>query len=666
MSEFTKEDYLKLIHDIAKYDEYYYQHHSPLISDFTYDNLLKQVEEMEKKHPEWIAASSPTQDVRERPTKGFIQVAHEVPMLSLANSYSHEEVEDFIKRVHKLLGRSASFCAELKMDGIAVSLRYEKGVFVRGLTRGDGKHGDDITRNIATIKGVPSKLHGDHIPAILEVRGEVYMSKEVFAELNLAKEEGGEDVWANPRNAAAGSLKLLDPEEVRKRRLEIMVYGVAQQESFLTTQSDVHIQLKKWGLPTLPLEYIAECVNADELLKFAHKIEAKRAKLPFEIDGMVIKVNHLKDWDLLGTTAKSPRWAIAYKFSALQAITVIEDITVQVGRTGVLTPVAELKPVFLAGSTISRASLHNEEEIQRKDIRIGDHVIIEKGGDVIPKVVSVDFSQRSAHIKVWKMPSTCPICRVPVVKKEGEVAVRCPNLECLAQSQRRFIFFSSKQAMDIDHLGEKVMLKLIEHGLVKDFSDIYRLTAEHLQHLEGFQEKSIQNLLSSIEASKQVTLPKFILALGIAHVGIGTAELIAECVKSVQDLQSLTVDRLLKIEGIGEKVAHSFVEYFQNQSHLHEIEELLKIGVNPKVSSIKKIENHPFANKTFVLTGSLETLSRSEAIDKIKERGGKVASSVTKQTDYLLLGDEPGSKYDKAIQLHICILSEEEFKKSLF
>ncbi|MEI8301504.1 MAG: NAD-dependent DNA ligase LigA, partial [Chlamydiota bacterium] len=578
MSKFTKEDYLKLIHDIAKYDEYYYQHHKPLISDFTYDQLLKQVEDLEKQHPEWIAASSPTQDVRERPTKGFVQVAHEVPMLSLANSYSYEEIEDFIKRVHKLLGRSASFCAELKMDGIAVSLRYEKGLFVRGLTRGDGKEGDDITRNIMTIKGVPSKLHGEHIPAILEVRGEVYMPKEVFMQLNLAKEEAGEDVWANPRNAAAGSLKLLDPEEVRKRHLEIMVYGIAQQETFLTTQSEVHVQLQKWGFPTLSSEYRTECIDADELLTFAQKIESKRATLPFEIDGMVIKVNCLKDWDLLGTTAKSPRWAIAYKFSALQATTVIEDITVQVGRTGVLTPVAELKPVFLAGSTISRASLHNEEEIQRKDIRIGDHVIIEKGGDVIPKVVNVDFSQRPSHLIVWKMPTRCPICETLVVKKEGEVAVRCPNVKCLAQSQRRFIFFASKQAMDIDHLGEKVMLKLIEHGLVKDFSDIYRLTAEQLATLEGFQEKSIQNLLSSIEASKQVILPKFILALGIAHVGIGTAELIAECVKGVEDLQHLTVDRLLQIEGIGDKVAHSFVEYFQNQSHIHEIEELIKLG----------------------------------------------------------------------------------------
>jgi len=665
LSKATKESYLKLIQEIAKYDEYYYEHHKPLVSDYTYDKLLKEVEDIEKAHPEWITALSPTQEVREKPTKGFVQKTHEVPMLSLANSYSYEEVEDFIQRVYKLLGRSAAFAAELKMDGIAVSLRFEKGQFVRGLTRGDGKQGDDITKNLATIISLPRQLKGTSIPDVVEIRGEVFMPKSVFMEQNRLKEEAGEDVWANPRNAAAGSLKLLDPEEVKKRQLDIVVYGIAEAPSFLETQGEVHAQLRKWGLPTLDNEHYSICHDAEELLSFARKIEEKRQDLPFEIDGIVIKVNRLKDRDILGTTAKSPRWAIAYKFSALQASTVIEAITVQVGRTGVLTPVAELKPVFLAGSTISRASLHNEEEIARKDLRIGDHVVIEKGGDVIPKVVRVDHSQRPSHSKPWQMPSVCPVCKEPVVKKEGEVALRCVNPLCAAQHQRRLAFFVSKQAMDIDHLGDKVMLKLIEQGLVKSFADIYRLTAKDLEGLEGFQEKSIHNLLSSIEASKQVSLPKFILALGIPHVGIGTAELIAEEVRGVKDLPHLTVDKLMTIAGIGEKVATSFVEYFQNPRHQEEVEELLHLGVHPTKDSSNKIEGHPFTGKVFVLTGSLPTLSRSEATEMIKARGGKVASSVSKQTDYVLLGEEPGSKYEKAVQLHIPLLSEEAFKEML-
>lgn len=661
----TQEKYLQLIQDIEKYDEYYYQHHQPLISDFEYDQLLKQLEEIEKKHPDWIVSSSPTKDVRERPTKGFVQVAHSVPMLSLANSYSGEEIEDFIKRVDKLLGRSAEFSAELKMDGIAVSLRYEKGRFVRGLTRGDGKKGDDITQNLATIESLPKELISSDVPDVLEIRAEVYMSKRVFMELNRHKEEEGEVALANPRNAAAGSLKLLDPREVKKRHLDIMAYGIVEQDMKLTSQDQVHKLLKKWGIPTFTEEHFAVCKDAKELLSFAKKIEETRELLPFEIDGMVIKVNALKDWDLLGATGKTPRWAIAYKFAPLQAITVIEEITLQVGRTGVLTPVAELKPVFLAGSTISRATLHNEEEVQRKDIRVGDYVIIEKGGDVIPKVVSVDLTKRQKNAKPWHMPLECPMCHSAVVRREGEVAVRCSNKHCSAQNQRRLVFFASKQAMDIDHLGEKVMLKLIEEGFVKDLSDIYRLEAIHLEVLEGFKEKSIHNLLSSIEASKQVSLDRFIHSLGIPHVGSGTAELIAAYAPSIDKLKKLTVEELLTIDGIGDKVALSVVEYFHDPRHLHEIDELLRLGVHPIAKQVNTMKGHLFSGKVFVLTGSLEAFSRTEVTEKIKERGGKVTSSVTKQTDYVLAGDEPGSKYDKAKTLNVTILTEEEFIKLL-
>lgn len=657
------EEYLSLIKDIERYDAYYFEHHKPLISDYEYDQIINKLQAIEREHPDWINEASPTQTVREKPTKGFVSVEHRAPMLSLANTYTQEEIEDFIARVDKLVQKKVSFSSELKVDGLAVSIRYEKGVFVQGLTRGDGKRGDDITRNLAMIKTLPKRLKGDDIPDLLEVRGEVYMSKSVFASLNSEKEEAGEELWANPRNAAAGSIKLLDTKEVERRNLSVVIYGVVEQEA-LTTQYEVHTMLKRWGLPTFANEHFKICHNIEELMAFTHKIENIREELPFEIDGIVIKVNELKYWDVLGATGKTPRCAIAYKFAPLQATTKIKEIVVQVGRTGVVTPVAELEPVFLAGSTISRATLHNAEEIQRKDIREGDTVIIEKGGDVIPKVVRVELDKRPKDLQEWKIPLHCPACHSLLVHREGEVAIRCVNKKCVAQNQRRLIFFASKQAMDIDHLGEKVMMRLIELGFVKTFSDIYHLTKEKLSLVEGFKEKSIQNLLTSIENSKQVSLAKFILALGIFHVGSGTAELIADYAKDVTMLSKLTAEELLSIPGIGEKVASSFVSYFADEFHLHEMQQLLDAGVQP-VNKKQSIAGHIFSGKTFVLTGTLPSLSRSEAESKIKERGGKISSSVSKQTDYLLLGEEPGSKYDKAKSLQVPILTEEEFLKLL-
>ncbi len=660
----TKEHYLQLIKDIEKYDEHYYQQHAPLISDYEYDRLLESLERIETQHPEWVIENSPSKTVREKSTKGFLQIAHSVPMLSLANSYNLEDVNDFIKRVDKLLEKQVLYAAELKMDGIAVSIRYEKGHFVRGLTRGDGKKGDDITDNLKQICSLPKSL-SKNCPDILEIRAEVYMPKKAFSELNTRKEEAGEEVFANPRNAAAGSLKLLDSKEVVKRQLHIMTYGIVEGAEKLKTQQEVHQLLKDLGLPTFAKEHFSICKNSQELMKFAQQIEESRESLPFEIDGMVIKVNSLKDWDLLGATGKTPRWAIAYKFAPLQAETVIKQITLQVGRTGVITPVAELQPVFLAGSTISRATLHNQEEIERKDIRVGDTVIIEKGGDVIPKVVSVDLAQRKHDSKPFKMPKYCPECESELVHNPHEVAVRCMNKHCRAQKERKLIFFASKQAMDIDHLGEKVMQRLIEHGFVKDFSDIYLLNAEKLSQLEGFKEKSIENLLSSIEASKKASLGKFIHALGIPHVGIATADLIAQAAKQVDKLKDLSKEDLLQIEGIGEVVAEAVIEFFQGKQHLQEIDKLIFLGVHPTQTLQKQIKNHSFQGKTFVLTGSLEELTRAEASELIKERGGKVTSSVTKQTDYLLCGDEPGSKFDKAVDLGVMILDKKTFKKLL-
>lgn len=663
----TKQAYHRLLEEIRLHDRHYYIEAKPVISDYEYDRLYKLLEEMEKEHPEWIDATSPTRRVGDPLTKGFRQVVHQVPMLSLANTYSKEELEDFIKRVHKLLEKKeAAFCAELKMDGVAISVRYEKGIFVRAVTRGDGKKGDDITANMKTTRALPLQLFGSHVPDILEIRGEAFMPHKVFQKLNQEKEEAGEEPWANPRNACAGSLKLLDPAEVRKRNLSAIFYGIVEDSSSSTkTQSQCHSFLKHLGLPAFTQSEWALCHHLDEILQFAHKIEQKRHGLPFDIDGVVVKVDELRLYDQLGVTGKSPRFAVAYKFAPEQAKTKILDITVQVGRTGVLTPVAELEPVLLAGSTISRATLHNQEEIERKDIRIHDTVVIEKGGDVIPKVVEVDLKKRRDHIHPWKMPKVCPCCGTSVIHSKEEVAVRCPNRDCLEQKISRIIFFASKDAMDITHLGEKAAQQLVKKGLLNTFSDIYALEAKDLAQIEGFKEKSIENLLKSIEESKHVSLSRLILALGIKYVGEGTAEILAAACGSIDAIAKISDDELKEIEGIGDKTAHAIVEYFADPGNLKEIHALFKRGVVPEAATMTVKKGHLFYGKTFVLTGTLESYTRSDATRLIKERGGKVTGSVSKHTDYVLAGEDPGSKLEKAHALKVKVLSEKEFKDLL-
>lgn len=667
-SKITRGEYRDLIEEIRKHDVYYFVHAKPVITDYEYDQLVKKIEEVERLHPDWTSPSSPTQRITSALTRGFKQVEHTVPMLSLANTYSREELEDFIKRIQKLLGHSRiHFCAELKMDGVAMTVRYEKGIFTQALTRGDGRKGDDITANMRTIRSVPIELSGSHLPDVLEVRGEVFMTHRVFQALNGEKEEAGEELYANPRNAAAGSLKLLNPKEVASRKLSAVFYGFADEIHAPTdTQYECHQYLKKTGLPVFDDPFRERCNQIDEILKFADKIEEKRHKLPFDIDGIVVKIDELKYHDQLGVTGKSPRWAVAYKFAPEQALTRICDITVQVGRTGVLTPVAELEPVFLSGSTISRATLHNQEEVERKDIRVGDAVIIEKGGDVIPKVVQVDKRRRAHDLKPWKMPKNCPSCGAHLVHSEDEVAVRCPNSKgCPEQQMRRIAYFASKDAMDIEHLGEKVVEQLFHKKLVSHISDIFALTKADLTKLDGFKEKSIQNLYDSIDRSRRVSLARFILALGIKYVGEGTAELLAEYIGDIEKLTHMSVDELQEIQGIGTKIAHSIVEYFKDPLHLKEIHMLLKHGVKPEAVKLKRRKDHAFSNKIFVLTGTLEKYTRDEATQLIKERGGKVTSSVTKNTDFVLVGEDPGSKLDKARELHIKTLSEEEFEKLL-
>ncbi len=660
----TKEEYQKLVKEALEHDRHYYVENRPVISDYEYDLLIKELQEFEKNHPELILESSPTRRIGEAAT-GFKQGSHLKPMLSLENTYSENEIEDFIKRVYKLLKKEqVEFCLELKMDGTAVSLRYEKGVLTQALTRGDGKVGDDITTNIKTIRSIPLKLQ-DKYPDLLEVRGEVFMNKKSFKDLNKKREEEGKETFANPRNAAAGSLKLLDPKEVARRKLDVVCYGVAEGQEEVKSQYEIHHYLKRIGLPAAKAEHLFKAKNLSEILKFIEKIKGQRESLPFEIDGIVIKVDDLNDHPKLGFTGKAPRYAVAYKYAPEQAFTRINEITVQVGRTGVLTPVAELDPVLLAGSTISRATLHNQEEVKRKDIRVGDWVVIEKGGDVIPKVVKVDLDKRPKDTHPWKMLSHCPVCKSEVLQVEGEVAVRCPNTSCLGRRIRNLTFFASKAAMDIDHLGHRVVEQLVEKGLISRPSDIFTLTGDDLAQLEGFKEKSINNLLESIERSKKCTLTRFLIGLEIKHVGAETAELLAEEAGDLKSLMTMSKEDLLKIEGIGEKVADSILEFFNDSDNQDEIKRLLAHGLNPENPKTHKIANHPFSGKTFVLTGGLKNFSREEATALIKQRGGKTTSSVSKKTDFILAGEDPGSKYEKAKALKLKILSEKEFQEML-
>lgn len=656
------DEYHKLLEEIWRHNKLYYVDHNPEITDQAFDLLLMKLEAVEKEHPEWVTPFSPTQRVMESLTEGFKTVVHAVPMLSLSNTYSQEEVGLFLKRIAKLTGKQThTYSLELKMDGIAISATYENGKLVQGLTRGDGQKGDEVTTNIRTIKGLPLQLTTKNPPKLLEVRGEVFMPRLQFEKLNRLKAAASELLYANPRNAAAGSLKLLDPKEVSKRGLSCVFYGIAQIEGEnVATQFEVHTYLKKLGLPVL--KQVAQVTTSDEIFQFADDVLKMRSTLPFDIDGIVIKLNDLKEQQQLGAAGKNPRYAVAYKFAAEQAETRILDITVQIGRTGVLTPVAELEPIFVSGSTIARATLHNQEEIERKDIRIGDMVTIEKGGDVIPKVVSVNLNFRLKDVEKWTMPKVCPSCGTDVVQSEGEVAVRCPNTTaCPEQLLRKIIYFAGKEALDIENFGEKVAEMLFKKGYIKTPADIYSLTKEQLATLDNFKEKSIYNLYTSIEASKHVSLDRFIMALGIKHIGQQTAELLAIKSHSIQKLMQFTKEELLQIEGIGEKVAHAILEFFSNELNRLEINKLMERGVAPVAMRHIEFQDHDFSGKTFVLTGSLEKFSRQEATKLIKLRGGKVTDTVSKKTDFVVAGTDPGSKYDKAKQLGIFILTELEF-----
>jgi len=659
--------YYQLLKQIAYHDKLYYELSAPEISDYDYDMLVNELKAFEKKHPEWILESSPTLVLADKPTKGFFQKKHDVPMLSLGNTYTTEEIEAFIERVQKGLEKThIQFFCELKMDGIAISVKYEQGKLVQALTRGDGIRGDDVTANIKTISTLPHTLKGQH-PKMLELRGEVFMPHSVFHKLNKQKEELGEALYANPRNAASGSLKMLDPIEVKKRELDIVFYGLAQAEGFeIKDQHTLNGYLHDWGLPHQNQAYVHLAKDVSEIKAYSEKIEQIRTKLPFDIDGIVIKVDHIAYHDLLGFTAKTPRFAIAFKFAPQAARTKLLDITLQVGRTGIITPVAELEPVFLQGSTISRATLHNGDEIARKDIRVGDYVFIEKGGDVIPKVTGVDLKSRGHEAPIFHMPKNCPSCHQKLVKAGDDVGIFCLNFEGCDEQKMRFLqFFVSKNGLDIEHLGEKVVRALFQQNLVKEPADFFKLAKQDLAKLEGFKEKSIHNVLEALKKAHHVTLSKLLVSLGIPSVGVSMAAELAKHFSHLEDLNRATLEDLKHIEGIGEKSAKAILDFFHNPSKTKMIQHLIETGMKIENAQVKMIKDHLFFGKTFVLTGTLDNFSREEAKALIEERGGKVSSSVSKKTDFVLYGQEAGSKLEKAIALKVPLLEEEKFKSLL-
>lgn len=650
----------ELRREINHHNHQYYVLDKPTITDAQYDQLMQELLKLEEAHPELVAPDSPTQRVGGEVQKGFNSVPHKIPMLSLGNAFSEVDLREFDRRVRSgLPGEDVEYVVELKIDGLAISLWYENGLFVRGATRGDGELGEDISANLKTIKAIPLRLN-EAVP-FLEVRGEAYMPKDSFVRLNEAREEAGEQLFANPRNAAAGSLRQLDTRITAARNLSVYMYAIGYLEG---ANPGSHSKGLSWmselGLRVNPDHRV--CQSIDEVLEFIGQWQDRRFDLPYAIDGMVIKVNSLDQQQRLGATLKSPRWAIAYKFPAEQAVTTIKDIVIRVGRTGVLTPTAILEPVQLAGTTVSKATLHNEDIIRQKDIHIGDKALVQKAGDIIPEVVQVYPEQRSGEEIPFSIPTTCPECGSAVVRVEGESAHRCTNENCPAISREGIIHFVSRNAMDIQGLGEGIVNQLIKGGLLKDPSDLYTLQYEDLIRQERMGARSSQKLLDAIAASKGNSLAQLLFGLGIRHVGERAAKILAKHFGSLQALQAATLEELTVIPEIGPKIAESVVDYFSRSENLQIIERLAQAGVNMvEAKTEEEVGPQPLAGKTFVVTGTLEGYSRQEAQQAIEALGGKVSGSVSKKTDYVVVGENPGSKHDKALQLGVTVLSEEDF-----
>ena len=654
----------KLREEIVYHNYRYYVLDQPEIPDAQYDRLMRELEKLEDEYPELHSPNSPTQRVGAPPLEAFEIVRHSIPMLSLANAFDESEARDFDKRVKKFLGSAADveYVAEPKLDGLAVELVYERGQFIVGSTRGDGVNGENITQNLRTIKTIPLQLIRKEVPAPerLEIRGEVIMQLDKLKELNRRREETDEPPFANPRNAAAGSVRQLDSKITRERPLEIYCYGLGEVRGrTFKTHWEILKTLSKWGLRINP--HIGRCQNIDEVLDYYHQMNERRETLPYEIDGIVIKVDRLDLQTRLGEISRSPRWALAFKFQPKQETTKIKDIRPQVGRTGALTPVAVMEPVQVGGVEVSRATLHNQDEIDRKDVRIGDTVVIQRAGDVIPEVVQVVTSKRTGKEKKFEMPSKCPVCDADVIKEEA--THRCIGLDCPAQLKGRIKHFASKRAMDIEGLGVKLIDQLVDKGLVKDVADIYYIKKEELTALERMADKSAQNIIDAIEKSKTKPLSRFLYALGIRHVGETTAEDLARQFTRLDGFFHLSEEDLMEVEGIGPEVAASVHQFFRDKKNKESIERLRKSGV--KVIEPKAKEKGKLAGKTFVFTGALKEIGRDEARNLVESLGGMTASSVSKNVDFVVAGEDPGSKFDKAKELGIKVLTEEEFKKMI-
>jgi DNA ligase (NAD+) len=644
----------------------YYEEARSEISDQEFDGLMHELQDLEERHPEVLVADSPTRRVGGKPIAGFVTVHHRVPMLSIDNTYSVDELREFDRRVHKLLpGEPIRYAAELKIDGVAISLTYEDGAFVQGATRGDGERGDDVTHNLRMVRDLPLRLKGRKPPKLLEVRGEVYMARKELLRLNEGREKEGLEPFANPRNLTAGSLKMLDPKLSQERRLSLFCYGLGAADGVQPyTHQEMLELLHDCGLPVnTHIEFFDQI---DKLESYIESWAEKRHTLPYETDGLVVKVDNFSQRSRLGQTSKSPRWVVAYKFEAERAATKLLSIDIQVGKTGALTPVANLQPLKLAGTTVSRASLHNADEIARKDIRVGDWVVVEKAGEIIPYVLKSEPDRRDGSEKIFRFPATCPVCGAPVEREEGEAAYRCTGIACPAQLKERLRYYASRNALDIEGLGTVLIDQLVDKGLVRSIPDLYRLTLEQLVELERMGKKSAQNVLDGIEASRQRGLTRLLTGLGIRHVGEHIADILAQEFGTIDALMASPPERLAHVEGIGPERAEAVHKFFASEQGSSTIAELKILGL--EMTEEQRAVPAPgeagtISGKTIVVTGKLTRQTRPEIEALIKSLGGKAAGSVSKKTDYVVAGEDAGSKLDKARELGIQVLTEEEFLK---
>lgn len=662
MSASVRRQIEELRRQIEHHNYLYFVEGEPEISDREFDRLMERLEELERKHPELVTPDSPTRKVGGEPVEGFPTVRHRVPMLSIDNTYNEDELRKWDKRVGDGLGNEpVEYVVELKIDGVAVSLLYEAGTFTRGATRGDGQQGDDITANLRTVRGVPLRLMGKRRPRVLEVRGEVYMTNHDLSVLNEELEEKGQRLLANPRNATAGSLKLLDSQLCAKRRLRFFGHSAGYREGYeVATHMEFLKDLRRLGIPATP--HVACFDSIEKAIEHCAVWIERTHELDFEIDGLVLKVNRLDQRERLGATSKAPRWMIAYKFEKYEATTKLKAIRIQVGKTGALTPVADLEPVQLAGTTVSHASLHNADEIERKDVRVGDTVVVEKAGKIIPHIVRVETHRRSGRERRFRFPTRCPVCKSEVERDEGGVYIRCPNPSCPAQLKERLRYFAHRSAMDIEGLGDKLIEQLVDHGMVKSYADLYRLQRDQLEGLERMGKKSADNLVRAIEESKKRDLPRLITGLAIRHVGARVAEVLAEHFGSMEALEKASEEELTAIDEIGPVIAHSVHQFLHSDAGRHTVAELGKLGLNMKSrGATRRPSDQKLAGKTFVVTGTLEKYSRQEIEELIEREGGRATSSVSRNTDYVVVGENPGSKADKAHKLGVPTLTEADF-----